>query len=97
MLNLTKINRSLLAIAAIGAIGFSTYGVFNIVNAASDPGLSLPTDYPGINMVDDSGSKPDGTFCNPYGCVGCNGCLSLQYRQAVEEASGPTVELNYEN
>jgi hypothetical protein len=85
MLKLTKMNRSVLAVAALGVAGFSGFGVFNTVNAYNDAGKSLPADNDYINTTDKSSLNPDGTFCNPYGCAGCGGCVSLQYQQNVEE------------
>jgi hypothetical protein len=93
----TKKHRSLLAVAAIGAIGFSSYGLFNTVNAFNDIGKSLPSDYT-IQIAADNGSfKPDGTFCNPYGCAGCDGCVGMQYQQNVKETTGLTMDFPNEN
>jgi hypothetical protein len=93
MLKLTKMKRILLPLAAASTIGFSIYGVFNTVSALGDSAKSLPTDYPGINATETGNIKPDGTFCNPYGCAGCNGCVSLQYQQNVEGIPGSNTDL----
>jgi len=85
MLNLFKGNKPLLAIAALGVLGISTYGIYNTLNAFSD--LSTAPSGNQETAVTTSaydGGKSDGTFCSPYGCAGCSGCVSLQYQQNVE-------------
>jgi hypothetical protein len=83
-MNQKKWNRFLLAAAAIGAIGLSTYGVYNTTSAFNEYGNALTTDNISLNTAEEEKTKPDGSFCNPYGCAGCDGCISLQYQQDVE-------------
>jgi hypothetical protein len=83
MVKLTIIQRSLLAMAAIGTLGLATYGIFHTVSAFADSGISLPS--VNVNTTNGGNIKPDGTLCNPCGCAGCSGCVSLQYQQRVTE------------
>jgi hypothetical protein len=94
MFKLTIIQRSLLAVAAIGALGLATYGIFHTVSAFADSGNSLPS--VNVNTSNGGNIKPDGTLCNPYGCAGCRGCVSLQYQQNVAETQGAIPDLQVE-
>jgi hypothetical protein len=96
MFKLTKIQRPWLALAAIGALGLAAYGIFHTASALADSGNSLLSEYTNINITDQGNAKPDGAFCNPYGCAGCNGCVSLQYQQNVAETSGAVTDLQIE-
>jgi hypothetical protein len=96
MFKLTKIQRPWLALAAIGALGLAAYGVFHTASALADSGDPLPADQTVVNSASQGNAKPDGAFCNPYGCAGCNGCVSLQYQQNIAETSGAVADLQTE-
>jgi hypothetical protein len=99
MAYLKKSKKALYALLAMGIIGFATYGVYNTVLAFNDThqsqtsGTMLVSDSSGL----DRSMVPGGTFCNPYGCSGCTGCVSLQYQQNVDvlPSSGAQVEESY--
>ena len=91
-----RIQRPLLTLAAVGALGLAAYGIFHTASALADSGTPLPSDQAVVISADPGQAKPDGTFCNPYGCSGCSGCLSLQYQQNAAETSAAvnTLEFN---
>jgi hypothetical protein len=92
-----KMQKPLLAMAAVGALGLAAYGIFHTISALADTGSPLPSDQAVINSADPEQANPDGAFCNPYGCAGCSGCVSLQYQQNVTGTPGTinTMEINY--
>jgi hypothetical protein len=76
--------KALYSLFALGAAGFAVYGVINTAKAVDEaavPGSAAQT----VISADAQGNlTPDGSFCNPYGCAGCSGCVQLQYQQTVE-------------
>jgi hypothetical protein len=94
MFKLTIIQRSLLTVAAIGTLGLAIYGIFHTVSAFADSGNSLL--HVNVNTANGENIKPDGALCNPYGCSGCSGCVSLQYQQNMAERPGAITDIQVE-
>jgi hypothetical protein len=96
---LIKWKKALYAAFAVGIIGFATYGIYNTVLAFNDTqpsqtsGGTLNSSLSGL----EKSTAPGGAFCNPYGCAGCNGCVSLQYQQNIGllPSSAAQVEESY--
>lgn len=86
MVRIAKLQKPLAAAAFIGTLGLAAYGAFHTISAMADYGSPLPADQAALNSADQGQAKPDGAFCNPYGCAGCSGCASLQYQQNITQA-----------
>jgi len=80
-------NAIFLSVALI-ITGFLAYGIYRTANALIHHKESQTTsDY--LSSGSSSASyrlASDGTFCNPYGCAGCSGCVSLTYVQNVQDS-----------
>jgi hypothetical protein len=92
-----KWKKALYAAFAVGIIGFAIYGIYNTVLAFND---AKPSQTSGDTLTSGSSgleTVPGGAFCNPYGCAGCSGCVSLQYQQNINKlpSSGVQVEGSY--
>lgn len=90
---IAKLQQPLIAAAIIGSLGLAAYGVIHTVSALADTGNPLPENQAMVNSTNQEQAKPDGAICNPYGCAGCSGCISLQYRQNIAETPGAVNSL----
>ncbi len=85
MNKLAKWKTAVYLASAIGIIGLSTYGINKTVSAYSDFNQHQTVDYDlTTDLTSDKSSIVPGTVCNPYGCAGCSGCVSVQYQQNIE-------------
>jgi hypothetical protein len=84
--------KALYSLAALGILGFSVYGIANTVKAANDISSFNAAEQAAVTAQAQGSLTPGGTFCNPYGCAACAGCVSLQYQQKVETAPSASVE-----
>ena len=89
MNKLAKWKKAVYLASAIGIIGLSTYGIQKTVSAYSEFNQRQTVEYASTtDLPSDKDGLVPGTVCNPYGCAGCSGCVSLQYQQSVEALPG---------
>lgn len=80
-----KWKKAIYAVFAVSIFGFAVYGIYNTVLAFDDTSPSqTSTDTLASSSTGlEKSTVPGGAFCNPYGCAGCSGCVSLQYQQNI--------------
>jgi hypothetical protein len=91
-MNTTKGQKAIYSLAALGILGFSAYGITNTVKAANDVSVLNTAEQAAITTQAQGSLTPEGSFCNPYGCAACSGCVSLQYQQSVETSPAASAE-----
>ena len=88
--------KNALPLALVVAIfGFSIYGIYHTAYAYHDLRQPQNNGYaPVTNPSSDTDSPlPGSTLCNPYGCAGCSGCVSLQYQENIEALPSSTTQI----
>ena len=94
MNKLTKWKKAVYLTSAIGIIGLSTYGIHKTVSAYNDFNQHQTVEYAlTTDIPSDKSNLVPGSACNPYGCAGCSGCVSLQYQQSIEVLPGSDTEI----
>jgi hypothetical protein len=89
MMQFLKSKKVFLFTAALGIMSFAAYGIYNVTNAiaASGPPGASGDNTPAVNTIIPTGDKRDSGICSPFGCTGCNGCLSPLYQQDIKIVS----------
>ena len=92
MFQITKWQKVLYLAFAVGAVGFSAYGIMYTINTFKDINQSANTENTITATSDINGDNLISGGCSPYGCAACAGCVKLQYQQKVETL--PTASTN---
>ncbi len=95
MSKITKWKNIVFLSFTVVTMGFLAYGIYHTANAFNNIKQSHTITDTLVSSPSSTGDSLDssGTFCNPYGCAGCGGCVSLQYKQDVEAIPGFTTQI----
>jgi len=93
-MNTVKGPKAIYALTALGILGLAAYGITNTIRAADSFSAASPSEQPSIAIQAQGSLTPDGSFCNPYGCAACSGCVKLQYQQTVETLPSSSAEIS---